>query len=99
MYFKCNAPEDVSLLRGIFQAPIYFNQVFDGAIVSIDVLQQPYEIANVLIPEAKYVCHDILDNSAKTISLAQRLSLLISEHISYGKIELNFYAEHLDLSD
>ena len=99
MYFKCNPPEDVSLFREIFKAPVYFNQVFDGAMVSIDVLQQPYEIANVFIPKAEFLSNDTLGNSVKTISLAQRLSLLISEHISYGKIELNFYAEHLHLSD
>ncbi len=99
VYFKCDAPKDISLFKQIFQAPVYFNQVFDGAIISTDTLQQPYKIANVIIPGVEELCLDTLGDIAEVVTIAQQLSLLISDQISYGKIDLKYYAEQLNISD
>jgi len=99
VYFKCDAPKDIALFKEIFQAPVYFNQVFNGATIDTAALQQPYKIANVIIPGVEALCLDTLNNAVETVTLSQQLSLLISEQISYGKIDLKYYAAQLHLSD
>jgi len=99
VYFSSDAPKDVSLFEKIFQAPVYFNQVFDGAIVDRQVLQQPYSVVNVKIPGVEALCLDTVKNSAIAVTLSQQLSLLISEHLSYGKTELEYYASQFQMSE
>ena len=99
VYFSSDAPTDVSLFEKIFQAPVYFNQVFDGAMVDSKVLQQSYSVVNVKIPGVEALCLDKVKNSSFAVSLSQQLSLLISEHLSYGKIELGYYASQFQMSE
>ncbi|NRA23837.1 MAG: AraC family transcriptional regulator ligand-binding domain-containing protein [Oleispira sp.] len=99
VYFKCTAPNDLELFKEIFQVPVYFNQMFDGAIVNIAALQQPFKIANIIIPGVEALCLYTLGNTPEAVTVSQQLSLLISEHISYGKIDLKYYAAQLHLSE
>lgn len=99
VYFQCEAPKDISLFKEIFQAPVYFNQVFNGAIVSTEVLQSPYKIANIIIPGVEELCLVSLGHTPNSVTISQQLSLLISEQIVYGKIDLKYYAMQLQTSE
>lgn len=98
VYFSSDAPKDASLFEKIFQVPVYFNQVFDGAIIDSQVLQQSYSVVNVKIPGVEAFCLDTVKDSAISVAFSQQLSLLISEHLSYGKTDLEYYACQFQIS-
>lgn len=99
VYFKCDAPKDISLFKKIFQTPVYFNQTFDGAMVNIETLQQSYKIIDVETPSATSLSLETISNTANAITLSQQVSLLISEQIIYENIDLKHYAKLLQMSE
>ncbi len=99
IYFKSEAPADTSLFEEIFNAPVYFNQQFDGALINQDALSKHYKIDNVKIPGIENLCLTTTEQRDHPISLSQQVGLLISEQLSYGNFSLEYYAKQLKLSD
>lgn len=96
IYFRCKAPSDTSIFKEIFDTDVYFEQEFDGAIVDMRTFQKKHNIVKTHISNVKPFCTNNTSNT--NISLSQKLSLMITSSISMSHIDIEYYANHLQLS-